>query len=83
MLKFLLDLVQEVPARGAICDMTAARETTISSRVQLANDVSLTVLHMPDERARISFPTKRLNSVIARVIDAKLHRLDADFVPSE
>ena len=65
----LLDLVQQVPARGAVRNMIAGRAAFVLCRVELANDATFTVRHVPDEGAR--------------VIDAELDGLDADFVPSE
>ena len=49
MLEPLPDLVQKVPARGAISDMVAGRAAFIISRVELANDASVAVPRMPDE----------------------------------
>ena len=79
----LLDLAQEVPARGAVRNMIAGRAALVVSRVELANDASFTVRHMPDEGARVSFSGEDFGSLIARVVDTELNGLDADFVLSE
>ena len=50
----LLDLSQEVPARGAISNVVTGRAAFVFSRVELPNDVSIVVLRMPDEGARVS-----------------------------
>jgi len=79
----LLDLAQEVPARGAVRNMIAGRAALVVSRVELANDASFTVRHMPDEGARVSFSGEDFGSLVARVVDTELNGLDADFVLSE
>jgi hypothetical protein len=53
------------------------------SRVELANHTSFTVCHVPDEGARVSFSGEDFGSLVARVVDAGLDELDADFVLSE
>jgi hypothetical protein len=53
-LELLPDLVQEVPARGAISNMVAGRAAFDISRVELANDASFAVRRVPDEGARVS-----------------------------
>ena len=82
-LELLLDLVQEVPARGAVRNMVAGRASFVVSGVKLANDASFTVLHVPDEGARVSFSGEDIDSLVARVVDAELNGLDANFVESE
>jgi len=79
----LLDLVQEVPARGAVRNMIAGRAAFVLSRVELANDASSTFRHVPDEGARVSFSGEDFGSLVARVIDTEFDGLDADFVLSE
>lgn len=83
MLELLPDLVQEVPARGAISNMVSGRAAFVTSRVELADDVSLAVLRMPDEGARISLGGEGFRILDARVVDAELDGLDAGFVESE
>ena len=60
--------------------MIASRAALVVSRVELANDVSSTVRHVPDKGARVSFSGE---DVVARVVDTKLDGLDAGCVPSE
>ena len=79
----LPDLVQEVPARGAISNMVAGRAAFVTSRVELANDASLVILRVPDEGARVSLGREGFSILDTRVVDAKLDGLDADFVESE
>ena len=79
----LLDLVQEVPARGAVCNMIAGRAAFVPSRVELANNASFTVRRVPDEGARVSFSGEDFDRLVARVVDTELDGLDADFVLSE
>ena len=83
MLEPPLDLVQEVPARGAISNMVAGRAAFVSSRVELANDASCAVRRVPDEGARVSLSGEGFGILDARVVDAELDGLDADFVESE
>jgi hypothetical protein len=78
-----LDLVQEVPARGAVRNMIAGRAALVVSRVELANDASFTVRRVPDEGAGVSFSGEDLSSLDARVVDTELDGLDAGSVPSE
>jgi len=82
-LELLPDLVQEVPARGAISNMVAGRAAFVISRVELANDASFAVLRVPDEGARVSLGGEGFGTLDARVVDAELDGLDADFVESE
>ena len=51
--------------------------------MELTNDATFTVRHVPDEGARVSFSGEGFDSLVTRVIDTKLDGLDADFVPSE
>jgi len=83
MLELLPDLVQEVPARGAICNMVAGRPAFVNSRVELANDASIAILRVPDEGARVSLGGEGFGTLDARVVDAELDGLDADFTESE
>lgn len=53
------------------------------SRVELSNDASFTVHHVPDEGARVSFSGEDFDSLVARVVDTELDGLDANFVPSK
>jgi len=82
-LELLPDLVQEVPARGAISNMVAGRAAFVISRVELANDASFAVLRVPDEGARVSLGGEGFGILDARVVDAELDGLDADFVESD
>ncbi len=79
----LLDLVEQVPARGAIRNMVASRAAFVVSGVELSNDASFAVSRMPDEGARVSLSGEGLGILDTRVIDPELDRLDADFVESE
>jgi hypothetical protein len=63
--------------------MIAGRAAFVPSRVELANDASFTVRHVPDEGARVSISGEEFGSLVARVVDTELDGLDADFVPSE
>jgi len=83
MLELLPDLVQEVPARGAICNMVAGRAAFVNSRVELANDASFAVPRVPDEGARVSLGGENFGTPDARVVDAELDGLDADVIVSE
>ena len=47
------DLVQQVPARGAMSNVVAGRAAFVISRVELANDASFSVRRVPDEGARV------------------------------
>ena len=80
MLEPLPDLVQEVPARGAIRDMVAGRAAFVISRVELANNANVPVPRVPDEGARVSLSGEGVVTLDSRVVDAKLDGLDADFV---
>lgn len=53
------------------------------SRVELADDASLTVLRVPDKGARVSFSGEDFDKLDARVVDTELDGLDANFVPSK
>ena len=77
------DLVQEVPARGAISNMVAGRAAFVTPRVELANDASFPVLRVPGEGARVSLFGKDFGILDARIVDAELDGLDANFVASE
>ncbi len=83
MLELLPDLFQQVPARGAISNMVAGRTAFVLSRVELANDASFAVRCVPDKGARVSLGGEGLGTLDARVVDAELDGLDADFVASE
>ena len=82
MLELLPDLVQEVPARGAICNMVAGRAAFVNSRVELANDASFAVLRVPEEGARVSLSGEGFGTLDARVVDAELDGLDGEFIES-
>ena len=47
--ELLPDLVQEVPARGAISNMVAGQAAFVISRVELANNANFAICHVPDE----------------------------------
>ena len=79
----LPDLVHEVPARGAIRNMIAGRAAFVTSRVELANDASFAVHCVPDEGARVSLGGESFGNIDARVVDAELDGLSANFVESE
>jgi hypothetical protein len=79
-LKLLLDLAQEVPTRGAVCNMIACRAALVVPRVELANDVNFTICHVPDEGARVSFSREDFGSLVAQVVDLKLNGLNAHFI---
>ena len=51
--------------------------------MELANDASYTVLHVPDEGGRVSLGGEDIGSHDARVVDTELDGLDADFVLSK
>jgi hypothetical protein len=76
----LLDLGQEVPARGAISNVVTGRATFVFSRVELPNDVSFAVLRMPDEGARVSLSGEDFGILEARVVDTELDRHNTDIV---
>ena len=60
----LLNLGQEPPSRSTICDVISGRTAFVVARVELANDVSFAVLHMPDERAPVSFSSEDFDSLL-------------------
>jgi hypothetical protein len=82
-LELLLDLSQEVPARGAVRNMVAGRAAFVLSRMELTNDASYTVPRVPDEGARVSLGGEDFGSHDARVVDTELDGLDASFVLSK
>ena len=63
--------------------MVAGQAAFVVSRVELAKDVSFTVLYVPNEGARVSHCGERFNGLVARVVDTELDGLDADFIDSE
>ena len=82
MLIFLLDLSEEVPARGAIGNMVAGQTTFVFTRVELPNNMSLPILYVPNQRPRDSFGREALGTLVAG-IDGKLPGFNADFIESE
>lgn len=83
MLEPLPDLVQEVPARGAISNMVVGQAAFVISRVKLANDASFAVSHVPDEGARVSLGGEGFVALDSRVVDSEFDGLDADIVESK
>jgi hypothetical protein len=79
----LLDLGQEVPARGAISNVVTGRTAFVFSRVELPNDVSFVFLRMSDEGARVSLSGEDFGILEARVVDTELDRHDTDIVESK
>ena len=71
----LPDLVQQVPARGAISHMITSRPAFATSRVVLPNDASFAVRRMPDQGARVSLSGVRFSILGARVVDTELDTL--------
>lgn len=82
-LELLLDMVQQVPTRGAIRNVVAGRAAFVATGVKLTNNVSFTVLRVPDEGARVSFSREHFGRLVARVVDCEFDGLDAEFVFSE
>ena len=82
-LERLLDLGQEVPARGAISDVVTGRAAFVFSRVELPNDVSFAVPRMPDEGAPSLLSGKDFGILESRVVDTELGRHDTDIVESK
>lgn len=58
--------------------MIAGRAAFVLPRVELAYDASFTVLHVPDEGARVSFSGEDFGTLDARVVDAELDGLDVN-----
>lgn len=84
MLVLLLDLLQEPPARSAVRDVVVDGTALIVARVELADDVSLAVPHVPNERPRVAFGREGLvRLVVAGVVDGELDGFDANRVLSE
>ena len=79
----LLDLGQEVPARGAISNVVTGGAAFVFSRVEMPNDVSFAVFRMPDEGARVSLSGEDFGILEARVVDTELDRHDTDIVESK
>lgn len=52
--KALLDLLEEVPARGAVSNVITRRAAFVFSRVELSHGVAFAILGTSDERARVS-----------------------------
>ena len=63
--------------------MVSGRAAFVISRVVLAKGASFAVLRVPDEGTRVSLGGEGFGILGAQVVDAKLDRLDADFVESE
>ena len=79
----LPDLVQEVPARGAISNIVGGRAAFVTSRVELANDASFAVRRVLDEGTRVSLGGEGFGTLDTRAVDSELDGLGADFVANE
>ena len=82
-LEFLLDLLQQVPARGTISNMVARRATFVLTRVELANDVSFTVFYGPDKGSGVPLGGEGFGALKTTVVNAELDGLDAGIILSE
>lgn len=79
-----LDLLEQVPGRGAIREVVAGQAAFVATGMELANYVSLTIAHVPYKRARVTFSGADFGASVASVVDAKLgDRLDASIFLSE
>ena len=63
--------------------MVAGQVASVTARVELANDESFTILHVPDEGARIALGGEGVGSLVAPVVDAELDGRDTDLVEGE
>lgn len=59
--------------------MIAGRAALVASRVELANNASFTVRHVPDKGARVSFSGEDFGSLVARVVDTELDAMPTSF----
>lgn len=59
--------------------MVAGRAASVTSRLELTNNASFVIRRVPDEGARVPLGGEGF----ARLVDAELDGLDADFVESE
>lgn len=60
--------------------MVTGRAAFVTARVELANDENFTILHVPDEGARIALGGEGVGGLDAHVVDAELDGRDTDFV---
>ena len=82
-LVFLLDFGEEVPARSAIGNVVPGRTASVVARVELTDDISFPILHMPNKRTRVSLGGEGFDTLIAGAVDGELPGFDASFVESK
>ena len=82
-LVFLLDFGEEVPAWGAIGNVVSGRTASVLARVELTDDISFPILHVPNKRTRVSLGGKGFDTLVAGIVDGELPGFDANFIESE
>lgn len=82
-LVFLFDFGEEVPARGAIGNVVSGRTASVLARVELTDDISFPILHMPKKRTRVSLGGEGFDTLVSSVVDGELPGFNANFVESE